>query len=101
MYAEEANGDVRFYDASRVEEAGTGRRVWNGVRYKTSVMGAASFLSLVEIDCAARTEKMLQSTFFTDRDWEKPAMATDMAENPTRRIKAGSATERLTEVLCD
>ncbi len=101
MYAQEANGDAHFYDPSRVEEIDSLRRVWNGVRYKTSVMGAASFLSLLEIDCTERTEKMLQSTFFTDRNWEKPAMATDMAEKPKRQIEVGSVTEQLTEVLCD
>lgn len=101
MYAEEANGDVYFYDASRVERIDTVRRVWSGVRYKTSVMAAASFLSLLEIDCAERTEKMLQSTFFTDEHWQEPAMKTNTTAKPAREIVVGSTTERLTEIVCD
>ncbi len=101
MYAQELNGDVHFYDTSRVEKIDTLRRVWNGVRYKTSVMGASSYLSLLEIDCSERTEKILQSTFFTDKHWKKPAMMTDTTEKPKRQIVVGSATERLTEILCD
>ncbi len=101
MYAQESNGDVHFYDTSRIETIDTLRRVWNGVRYKTSVMGASSYLSLLEIDCAERTEKVLQSTFFTDKHWKKPAMSTDTREKPKRQVSAGSATERLTEILCD
>ena len=101
MYAQESNGDVHFYDTSRVERIDTLRRVWNGVRYKTSVMGASSYLSLLEIDCAERTEQILQSTFFTDKHWKEPAMMTDTTEKPKRQIVVGSATERLTEILCD
>lgn len=101
MYAEEANGDLYFYDPSRVERIDTLRRVWNGVRYKTSVMGAFSFLSRLEIDCSERTEKTLQSTFFSDESWKVAAMKTDMSEKPKSRIVAGSTTERLTEIVCD
>ena len=101
MYAQESNGDVYFYDTSRVDKIDTSRRVWSGIRYKTSVMGAASYLSLLEIDCSERTERVLQSTFFTDKDWKKPAMMTDTTEKPKRQIAVGSATERLTEILCD
>ena len=101
MYAQEANGDAHFYDPSRVERIKTLRRVWNGVRYKTSVMGASSFLSLLEIDCSERTEKTLQSTFFTDNNWEKAAMKTDTSDKPQVQIAVGSTTERLTEIVCD
>ena len=101
MYAEEANGDLYFYDPSRVERIDTLRHVWNGVRYKTSVMGASSFLGLLEIDCSQRTEKTLQSTFFTDEHWKRAAMKTDTTEKPKKRIAVGSATERLTEIVCD
>ncbi|SMC14393.1 hypothetical protein ROA7745_04260 [Roseovarius aestuarii] len=101
MYAQEANGDVHFYDPSRVERIDTVRHVWNGVRYKTSVMGASSFLSLLEIDCTERTEQTLQSTFFTDKYWEKAAMKTDMSEKPKKQIAVGSTTERLIEIVCD
>ena len=99
-YAEQANGDVIFYDQSRVKSLGTLRHVWNGVRYKTSVMGASSFLSLLEIDCRKRTEKILESTFFTDKNWEKAAMQKDMAAKKKTQITVGSATERLAEKVC-
>jgi hypothetical protein len=101
MYAEELNGDVYFYDASRVEKTATLRRVWNGIRYKRSVMGASSYLTLLEIDCSERTERILQSTFFTDKNWKEPAMMTNTTEKPKRQIAAGSPTERLTGILCD
>ncbi len=101
IYAQEANGDLYFYDPSRVEGTDTLRQVWSGVRYKTSVMGASSFLSLLEIDCSARTERTLQSTFFTDEHWERAAMKTDMTEKPKKQIAAGSTTEQLTEILCE
>ena len=100
-YAEVANGDLYFYDPSRVEKIGTMRRVWNGVRYKTSLMGAFSFLSLLEIDCSKRTEKTLQSTFFTDKHWERAAMKTNTKETANRQIEAGSTVERLAELVCD
>ena len=101
MYAEEANGDVYFYDPSRVEKTDTLRHVWNGIQYKTSLMGAFSFLSLLEIDCLEQTEKSLQSTFFTDKHWERAAMMTDMTEKPKIQIKVGSTTDQLTKILCD
>ena len=77
------------------------QRVWSRVRYKTSVMGAASYQSLLEIDCSERTERILQNTFFSDKHWEKPAMNTDMTEKPKRPIPKGSATARLSGILCD
>lgn len=100
-YAEEANGDLYYYDPSRVKKIGFVRHVCTGIRYKTSVMGASSFMSLLEIDCSERTEKILQSTFFTDKHWQKAAMKTDSSEKPKERISVGSTTERLTELVCD
>lgn len=100
-YAEEANGDLFFYDASRVETIGTLRHICIGVRYKTSVMGASSFLSLLEIDCSERMERTLQSTFFTDKHWRRAAMKTDTTAKPKKRIAVGSTTERLTEIVCN
>lgn len=93
MSAEEANGDIYFYDPSRVERTNTLRHVWNGIQYKTSRMGAFSFLSLLEIDCSERTEKSLQSTFFTDKHWQSAAMMTDMVEKPIKQIEVGSTTD--------
>lgn len=96
-----AKGDVYFYDPSRVEKTQDLRSVWSRIRYKSSVMGASSYQSLLEINCSKRTVKKSQSTFFTDKQWNRPAMATDMKEKPERRISVGSATERLTEIMCD
>ena len=101
IYSEEPNGDVHFFDATRVSRTDDLRRAWSRVRYKTSVMGAASFQSLVEIDCAKETEQILQNTFFSDKDWKKPSMNTDTTEKPKRSIVKGSAMERLSELLCD
>ncbi len=101
MYAEKANGDLYFYDPSRVERIDTLRHVWDGVRYKTSVMGASSFLSLLEINCSERTQRILQSTFFTDEHWENAAMKTDTKEKPKKGIVVGSTTERLAQLVCD
>ncbi len=101
VYSQELNGDVHYFDTSRVERSVSVHRVWNRVRYKTSVMGAQSYQSLLEIDCAEGTERILQNTFFSDKHWEKPAMSTDKTEKPKRRIAKGSATERLSGILCD
>ena len=100
-YATRANGDVHFYDDARVEKDAQLVEVWNRVRYKTSVMGASSYESLLRIDCAERSETTLQSTFFSDRDWSNPAMATDTMEKPKMSIDANSATRRLADMLCD
>ena len=101
QYAEEANGDLYFYNRSLVEKTDTLRRVWNGIRYKTSLMGAFSFSSLVEIDCVEGTEKTLQSTFFSDKNWEKAAMATDTKEKPSKQNAKDTPMEQLKEIMCD
>lgn len=101
IYSQEANGDVYFFDASRVKRTGDLHKVWTRIRYKTSLMGASSYRSLLEVDCSERTIKTLQRTFFSDKQWEKPAMSTDMNEKPKRAIGDGSAAERLSEILCD
>ncbi len=100
-YSERANGDLYFFDPTRVEQFESSRHVWNGIRYKTSLMGAFSVLSLLEIDCANRTEKTLQRTFFSDNNWEQRAMNTDTSESARRQIKDGSAMERLADIVCD
>jgi hypothetical protein len=101
MYAQDANGDVHFYDPSQVEKIGMQRRVLHGVRYRTSVMGASSFSSLMEIDCFEWTEKALQRTYFIDEHWLKAAMKTDTTEKPKRSIVAGSSKAQLAEIVCD
>ena len=100
VYSKEANGDVHFFDPSRVEETREAHRVWIRIQYKTSVMGASSYQSLMELDCSARTERILQRTFFSDDGWEKPAMNTDFREKPKRPIAEGSASARLSEIVC-
>ena len=101
VYSEEANGDVHFFDTSRVETTSDLHTVWQRIQYKRSVMGAASYQGLLEIDCSGRTERTLQRTFFSDRQWENPAMSTDMKEKPKRQIREGSAADRLSKILCD
>ncbi|MEM8649047.1 MAG: surface-adhesin E family protein [Pseudomonadota bacterium] len=101
IYSEEPNGDVHFFDPSRVEKSDSAQKVWSRIRYKTSIMGAASYQSLLEIDCSERTEKILQNTFFSDRQWERPAMSTDRSEKPKKQIVQDSAVWRLSEILCE
>ena len=101
IYSEARNGDVHFFDPSRVEKTSDLRTVWTRIRYKRNVMAAASYQSLVEIDCTERTSRTLQRTFFSDRDWEVPAMKTDTKPKKQRPIKKGSPAERLSEILCD
>ncbi|MDJ0614097.1 MAG: hypothetical protein QNJ29_10510 [Rhizobiaceae bacterium] len=100
-YSEEPNGDIYYFDASQVSSDSGIHQVWNRIQYKTSIMGASSYQSLLEIDCTDGTEKIVQNTFFSDRNWERPAMSTDKAEKPKRTIPAGSATERLSDILCN
>ena len=101
IYSEEPNGDVHFFDPSRVEKNDNSNKVWSRIRYKTSIMGAASYQSLLEIDCSERTEKILQNTFFSDKQWERPAMSTDRSEKPKKQIVQDSAVWRLSEILCE
>ena len=101
LYSQEPNGDVHFYDQTRVKSDANLHQVWNRIRYKTSIMGAASYQSLLEIDCVGGTERILQNTFFSDKHWEKPAMNTDRSEKPERLIAEDSASERLSAILCD
>ncbi len=99
-YSTRANGDIHYFDDARVHKDGNLVRVWNRVRYKTSVMGASSYQSLLKIDCAEHSETILQSTFYTDKNWTTPAMATDTMAKPRVHIKTDSATQHLVEILC-
>lgn len=101
IYSEESNGDVHFFDESRVLRASNVQTVWQRIRYKRSVMGASSYQSLLEVDCSERTERILQRTFFSDKHWETPAMNPDMRAKQKRPIVAGSPAERLSEILCN
>ena len=99
-YSTRANGDVYFFDDARVQKDGNLVNVWNRIRYKSSVMGASSYQSFMKIDCAEYSETTLQRTFYTDKNWTIPAMATDTREKPKVSIDANSATERLANILC-
>lgn len=101
VYSQEANGDVHLFDASRLKGGSGVHLVWTRILYQTSVMGASSYQGLVEIDCSERTQRTLQRTFYSDRNWEKPAMSTDMKEKPERPIAEGSAADRLSAILCE
>ena len=99
-YSTRANGDVYFFDDARVQQNGNLVKVWNRIRYKTSVMAASSYQSFIEIDCSEYSETTLQRTFYTDKNWTTPAMATDTIKKPKVAIIANSATQRLADILC-
>ena len=99
-YSTKSNGDVFFYDDARVVKDGHKISVWTRIRYKTSVMAASSYQSLLRLDCSENSETELQSTFYTDRDWNKPAMATNTNAKPAKRVKPDSATGQLVNILC-
>ena len=100
-YSTRANGDEHFYDNSRVETTKSVVTVWTRIRYKTSVMAASSYQSLLRLDCAESSETVVQSTFYTDKDWSKPAMATNTNEKPKTSVAENSATDMLMTILCD
>ena len=99
-YSTRPNGDVYFYDDARVQKHGSQITVWTRVRYKTSVMAASSFQSHLKLNCLEKSEIVLQSTFFTDKEWLKPAMATNTTEKPKLMVKDDSATDQLMSILC-
>lgn len=99
-YSVRSNGDVHYYDNARVEIDGSSINVWTRVRYKTSVMAASSYQNLLKIDCAESTETILQDTFYTDREWTKPAMATNTNAKPARPVRENSPTADLLTLLC-
>ena len=99
-YTTRSNGDVYFYEDARIEKNGNQISVWTRVRYKTSVMAASSYQSFLTLDCSENSETVLQSTFYTDRDWNKPAMATNTTAKPKITIKENSATGQLVDILC-
>jgi len=99
-YSTMPNGDVYFFDDARVEKNGTLISVWSRVRYKTSIMAASSYQSFLTLDCSENSETVIQSTFYTDKDWTKPAMATNTNAKPKKKIKPNSATGQLVSILC-
>jgi len=99
-YSTRENGDIYFYDDSRVLKEDHQLKLWHRILYKTSIMGASSHQSLLKIDCINHTEATLQSTFYSDKYWSKAAMATNMNATPIKSIKKDSATKLLSDILC-
>lgn len=99
-YSTRSNGDIYFYDNERVEKNGNQISVWIRIRYKTSVMAASSYQSLLKLDCSENSETILQDTFYTDKDWAKPAMATNTNAKPKKQVQENSATSQLMSILC-
>ena len=99
-YSSMPNGDVYLYDNSRVQKNGSQISIWTRIRYKTSVMAASSYQSFLKVDCSENSETVLQSTFYTDRDWNTPAMATNTSVKPKRTITENSSTGQLVKILC-
>lgn len=95
------NGDVYFFDNSRVNVEGAIVRVLNRTRYQTSLMGAESHESELKINCNDRTHAIVRNTFYNDKDWKTPAMAPDNIERPPAMIKPGSAIASLAHILCN
>jgi len=99
-YSTQSNGDVYFYDNERVVKNDSQITVWTRVRFKASVMAASSYQSLLRLDCEENSETVLQSTFYTDKDWNSPAMATNTNAKPKKMIQLNSATGQLVSILC-
>jgi len=99
-YSTESNGDTHFFDDARAQKSGNEVLVWTRVRYKTSVMGASSYQSLLRLDCSENSETVLQNTFYSDRDWNTPAMATNTTAKPKMPVEEKSATGQLVNILC-
>jgi len=89
-YSTKPNGDVFYFDSARVETSGNQMTVWTRVRYKTSVMAASSYQSLVRLDCSEKSETV----------WSKPAMATNTNPQPKKSVKPESPTGLLINLLC-
>ena len=99
-FSTKPNGDVFFFDNTRVEKNGSQISVWVRIRYKTSIMAASSYQNHTELDCSEHSETILQDTFYTDKDWTKPAMATNTNAKPKKTVQKNSASEQLISILC-
>ena len=99
-YSTRSNGDIYFFDNSRIEKAGDELHVWTRIRYKTSVMAASSYQSLIKLDCTKNSETVLQDTFYTDKNWTKAAMKTNTNAKPEKNVSANSASALLVNILC-
>ena len=100
IYFSKPNGDIYYYDDKRMEKKINFILVWNRIKYKTSVMGALSYQSLIKIDCEKYKETTLQNTFFIDKNWKNPAMSTNKMETSMIKITKNSHTMILKNKLC-
>lgn len=100
-YSKRPNGNIHYFDDARVEKHGDQINVWSRVLYKTSLMGAFSYQSLLKIDCSDNFETTLQHTFYSDKHWTTPAMATNTRPKRKKSIKANSATQQLADLVCE
>lgn len=99
-YSIRPNGDILFYDDARLEKNGNQISVWSRILYKTSLMGAFSYQNLLRIDCLEKSVTNLQRTFYSDKNWTTPAMATNTKPKRKKYIKANSATQQLADRVC-
>ena len=99
-YSTRPNGDIFYFDDARVEKNGNQISVWNRILYKTSLMGAFSYQSLLKIDCSEKSEITVQHTFYSDKHWTTPAMATNTKPKRKNHIKKNSATQQLADIVC-
>jgi len=99
-YSIRPNGDVFYYDDARVKKNGNQISVWSRILYKTSLMGAFSYQSLLKIDCLEKFETNLQHTFYSDKHWTTLAMATNTKPKRKKPIKKNSATQQLADIVC-
>lgn len=100
-YSKRSNGNIFYFDDARVEKHGDQINVWSRILYKTSLMGAFSYQSLLKIDCSEKSEITLQHTFYSDKHWATPAMATNTKPKRKKSIKAKSATQQLADLVCN
>jgi hypothetical protein len=100
LYFEKPNGDRHFFHEKSLNTGPDVIQVWNRIQFNTSVMGAYSYQNYVEIDCVGGQERILEVTFFSDRNWSRPAMATDTQEKPPQRIQPSDPIASLFKILC-
>lgn len=99
-YTQKRNGDQNFYDEARISRAGDLRRVWTRSQFVASIMGAYSDQRLLELNCNERSERVIESTFFTDPNWMSPAMETNRVETPWQTIDPQSPVQSLFDRVC-
>lgn len=100
LYFEKPNGDRYFFHEKSLKTGSDFIQVWNRIQFNASVMGAYSYQNYVEIDCVGGQERTLEATFFSDRNWGRPAMATDTQEKLAQKIQPSDPIASLFKTLC-